>query len=150
MTRETYSQLKSRHEKEYNEFSKDCVFFAFSNKQFEEGMEKLGLKPDETDKIYSIGHGGFILRTKSKEQNEMFLRFIKEHQQAIDNDTDGSGYIKEMFEYEMGNHEFGYTGDITDTLEALSLTMEEIRASETLSNGYALAYESYRKHYCED
>ncbi|MBR1620271.1 hypothetical protein IJ674_10330 [bacterium] len=136
---ETYQEMKNRHQKEYNDYTKNCVFFAFSNKQFDEGMQKLGLKPDETDKIYSIGHGGFILRTKSKEHNELFLRFAKEKQQAIDNDKDGTGFIRQMFEYEMNNHEYGYTRDITDTLDAVGYTAEEIATDEKLLNGFKIA-----------
>ena len=46
-----YVELKRRQEKEVNEFP---MFFAFSKEQFSEGMKKLGLEPDEKDKIYSI------------------------------------------------------------------------------------------------
>ena len=85
MTRETYVQMKNRHQKEYEDFSKNCVFFAFSNDQFNEGMQKLGLDPDkDTDKIYRTFGGGFILRTKSKEQEELFNRFEQEQKQAIE------------------------------------------------------------------
>lgn len=136
---ETYQQMKNRHEKEYNDFSKNSIFFAFSNQQFDEGMQKLGLDPNDTKKIYSIGNGGFILRTKSKEMHELFARFCKEHNCAIANDTDGTGYIYQMFEYEMFNHEYGYTGDISSTLDALDITIDEINADNRLLNGFKLA-----------
>ena len=139
MTRETYIQMKNRHEKEYADFTKKCVFFAFSNDQFNEGMKKIGLNPKETNKIYKIGHGGFILRSKSKEHIELLNRFGEETEQAIKNDFDGTGFIREMFEYEMNNHEYGYTRDITDTLDCLNLTMEQIQANEKLLNGFRIA-----------
>ena len=97
MTRETYIEMKDRHSKEYNEFTKGCVFFAFSEEQFNEGMEKIGLTPNDTDKIYRTAGGGFILRTKSKDQAKLFKRFYKEKQEAIKNDKDGTGFIREMF-----------------------------------------------------
>lgn len=139
MTRETYIEMKDRHQKEYNDFTKNCVFFAFSNEQFNEGMQKIGLKPDETKKIYSIGHGGFILRTKSKEHIDLLNRFGEETDQAVKNDADGTGFIREMFEYELNNHEYGYTRDITDTLDCLDLTMEQIQTDEKLLNGFNIA-----------
>lgn len=139
MTRETYKEMKDRHSKEYNEFTKGCVFFAFSEKQFNEGMEKIGLTPNDTDKIYRTAGGGFILRTKSKDQAKLFKRFYKEKQEAIKNDKDGTGFIREMFEYELNNHEYGYTRELTDTLDSLDLTIEEIAADEKLLNGFKIA-----------
>ena len=50
-----YRVLKEKHEKEINNFP---LMFAFSKKQFAEGMQKLGLKETNTDKIISIGVGG--------------------------------------------------------------------------------------------
>lgn len=40
-----------------------------------------------------------------------------------------------MFLYEMDNHEYGYTGDLDDTLDALGMEWEEIEASEKLLTG---------------
>lgn len=139
MTRETYVQMKDRHRKEYTDFSENCVFFAFSNDQFNEGMKKIGLNPTDTDKIYSTGHGGFILRTHSKGQIELFKRFTEEEKQAIADDKDGTGFIREMFEYEMNNHEYGYTRDITDTLDCLGMTIKEIAEDKRLANGFKIA-----------
>ena len=139
MARETYAQMKTRQQKEYNDFTKDCVFFAFSNQQFEDGMRKLGLKVDDYKKIYDIGFGGFLLKTKSKEYGNLLKRFREEHKKAVADDNDGTGYIREMFEYEMNNHEYGYTRDISDTLDALSITEDEIVADERLLNGFKIA-----------
>ena len=139
MEKETYAQMKTRQQKEYNDFTKDCVFFAFSNQQFEDGMRKLGLKVDDYKKIYDIWFGGFILRTKSREYGNLLKRFREEHKKAVADDNDGTGYIREMFEYEMNNHEYGYTRDISDTLDALSITEDEIVADERLLNGFKIA-----------
>lgn len=144
MMRETYIEMKNRHQKEYNDFTEGRIFYAFSDKQFKEGMERLGLAPDDTDKIYSMGGAGaFILRTESKARKELFDRFEKEEKEAIANDKDGTGYIKEMFEYEMANHEYGYTYDITDTLDCLGITMKEINSNQALLNGFRIAKSAY-------
>lgn len=42
---ETYIEMRQRQQKEVNDFP---CFFAFSDEQFNKGMENLGLKPDDT------------------------------------------------------------------------------------------------------
>lgn len=37
-----------------------------------------------------------------------------------------------MFLYELDNHEYGYTGDLEDTLDCLGLTWEELKASPAM------------------
>ena len=44
-----------------------------------------------------------------------------------------------MFKYELDNHEYGYTGDAEDTIEALGLTWDEINSNENLLNGFKKA-----------
>ena len=136
---ETYEQMKTRHQKEYEDFTKDCVFFAYSQEQFDKGMESLGLKPNETHKIFHFDKGAFILRTKSDEQKKLFERFLAEQQQAIDDDTDGTGFVTEMFLYELNNHECSYTGDIMSALDELDLTIHEVRQDSKLLNGLKIA-----------
>lgn len=130
----TYSILKQAHQKEVNEFP---MAFAFSDKQFEEGMKKLGLKPTDTDKVYSFGNtGGFYKRTDAPKLKEMFDRHEREMKEAIEADETGNGFIYDMFVYELGNHEYIITYSTSDTLDALGLTHEEVKASQKLS--YAL------------
>ena len=49
-----YQEMRDRQQKEFNSFP---CFFAFDQKQFDEGMKKLGLKPGDTKLIYR-GPGG--------------------------------------------------------------------------------------------
>jgi hypothetical protein len=120
----SYLTLKEKHQKEFSDFP---IFFAFSNEQFERGMKKFGLNPDDTDKIYSLsGTGGYYLRSDAEALHDMFDRHERERQEAIEADTTGEGYIFDMFNYELANHEYGYTGSVTDTLDALGLTIDDI------------------------
>ena len=75
-TPETYQALKKRHADELNQF--EGIFFAFSNEQFKEGMQKIGLTMEDTAKIYSLGAGGYILKEKSADFNAMFKRHAEE------------------------------------------------------------------------
>ena len=136
-----YAQLKERQQKEVNSFP---IAFAFNQKQFEDGMRELGLSPEETSKVVSIGGGGFIRKTDVESFHNMFKRHTQQIEKAINEDKNGTRFIKDMFSYELENHEYGYTRDITDTLEALDLTMEEIARKRNLFNGLQNALRRYK------
>lgn len=132
-----YSELRERQQKEINDFP---MFFAFNNKQFEEGMLKLGLKPSDTGKIYKLGNtGGFYRKSDSQAFRDMLERHYQEKADAIAADTTGDGFIFDMFNYELANHEYGYTHDPEDTLDALGMTREEIAADARLLHGWKKA-----------
>lgn len=135
-----YKQLKDKQQKYTNDFP---MIFAFSDEQLKEGMEKLGLNENDKDKIYSIGGGGFIRKTDSESFNNMFSSFDKEMDNAIKDDTTGENFIKDMFRYELSNHEYGCTYDIVPTLNALGFTIEEVKNSEKLLHGLQLAKNEY-------
>lgn len=136
-----YSELRQKQQKEVDEFP---FGFAFSNEQFKEMMEKFGLTENDTDKIYSIGAGGYIRKSDADAMHEMFTRHEKERQQAIENDKDSSGYIYEMFRYELDNHEYCITYDLEPTLRALGLTEEEVNKNPKLLKGLKKALKHYR------
>lgn len=138
-----YQELRDRQQKEFNDFP---FMWAFNKKQFAEGMEKLGLKETDTDKIYSIGGGGFIRKTDSEALHEMLDRQTAEMKKAIADDPTGEGFIYDMFDYELANHEYGYTGSVTDALDCLGMTAEQIEADERLSHGLkkAIRHQSKR------
>lgn len=134
-----YLILKRKQQEEVNNFP---MVFAFSDKQFEEGMEKLGLTATDTSEVYSIGGGGIIRKTDSKTFGDMLEMQKKEMDEAIEADTTGDGFIFDMFSYELANHEYSYTWDIEPTLDALGLTIDEVNASDKLLNGLKKAKKS--------
>lgn len=138
----TYTELKAKHQKEVNEFP---FGFAFSEKQFNEMMINFGLKPEDTDKIYSIGAGGYIKKTDSDKMDEMFNRHRTEINNAINDKHNGTKFAFEMFSYELANHEYGYTGDLEETLDALGYTREQVRENKNLYNGLIKAMSKYEK-----
>jgi hypothetical protein len=129
-----YLTLKEKHQKEINEFP---FGFCFNDQQYNEMMANWGLTPEDTDKIYSIGGGGYIRKSDSKAMNEMFDRHEREVAAARAENKDD--YLYHMFNYELANHEYGYTYDVTDTLDALGLTMEEIEADERMLEAFKRA-----------
>lgn len=139
-----YKVLSDKHQKEINEFP---ISFAFSNQQFAEGMKKLGLSPDDTDKVYKLGEsGGFYRREDAEKLNEIFARHRKEMQDEIDNDPTGDSFIYDMFNYELSNHEYVVTGDVSDTLNALGLTYEKINNDKKLLHGLKKAIKAQQDH----
>ena len=137
-----YQILKDRQQKEFNAFPMGA---AFSQKQFEEMMAKWGLLPTDTDKILHIGSGCYIRKTDREAFHELVDRLDREKQEAIAADTTGDGIIKDMFLYELANHEYCITYDLDDTLDALGLTVDEINADPRLLRGLEKALKQYLK-----
>lgn len=123
-----YTELKAKHQAEVNAFP---FGFAFSNDQFNEMMKKWGLTPDDTDKIYRIGGGCYVRKSDAEAMDKMFERHALERKMAR---KYGDEYLFEMFNYELANHEYCVTRDVTDTLEALGLTMDEVNADQRMAD----------------
>lgn len=127
-----YADLKQRQQQEFDAFP---MQFAFNDRQFAEGMAALGLKPTDTDKVYRAPGGGFYRKEDGPRLKEMMNRFDRELQSAIAGDKTGDGFIYEMFLHELNNHEYGYTGELCETLGALGYTPGDIQADPRLSHG---------------
>lgn len=140
MATNAYETLKNRQQEEFNKFP---MGFAFSDKQFKEQMEKLGLTEKDTDKIVSIGSGGFIRKSDVKSFNELVTRLDKEMKEAVAADKEGTDFIKDMFFYELGNHEYIITYDLADTLDSLDLTIEDVEKDSRLKKGLQMARKEY-------
>lgn len=135
-----YVELKNKHQKEINDFP---FGFAFSQKQFDDMMiNKFGLTPEDTDKIYSIGGGGFVRKCDSDAMHEMFERHAQERETAMAENKDD--YLYHMFDYELANHEYNYTGEVSDALEALGLTSKDIDANEVMHDALMRAAKHQR------
>lgn len=114
----TYTELKAENRKELNEFA--GMFFAFSEGQFNEGMAKIGVT--DTSLICSIGHGGYMLKSRFPE----FKAMLKRHDDSMKALKKDHKELLAALVYELGNHEYSYTGDATDALEALGLKESDL------------------------
>lgn len=136
-----YTELQKKHSDELHAFP---CFFAFNQQQLDEGMRRLGLRPKTDVKLICRGIAGmFYRKSDSPILKEMLDRHTKEDLEAIKADTTGEGYILDMFTEELSNHEYGYTRDLSETLDAVGLTMDQVRASEPLLHGLQKALEHY-------
>lgn len=71
-------------------------------------------------------------RKDHKHFHEVLDRHNAEMEAAKAADEDGTGFLYQMFKYELDNHEYGYTGELEDTLDCLGLTWEELKASPVM------------------
>lgn len=135
MKRQEYLDLKAEHQKEFEEFP---IAYAFSEKQLEEALEKLGATKEECVTVF--GHGDIVKRVDAKRLIEMMERHTEELHERLKNDVE---LAEAAFLYEMDNHEYAINWSADeDVLDALSLTWERIRKW-----GLQLAYDSARnKH----
>ena len=128
-----YAELRQRQQEEFNALP---LGFAFSQKQFDEMMLDWGLDPEkDLDKILRIPGGGYVQKKDADLLHQTTERHNKEMEAAIAEDKTGEGFIYEMFLYELDNHEYGYTRDTEDTLDALGYTAEEILGDPCLKRG---------------
>lgn len=132
MKENKYLKLKDKQQKEIDNFP---FGFAFSDEQFKEMMNKWGLTENDTDKIYSLDYGTFIRKTDTQAMENMFSRQTKEIWDEISKDIDGTGFIYDMFVYELANREYCYTRDEKETLDYLGITKEDIQNNTNLKNG---------------
>lgn len=113
----TYRTFKDNQEKLFNDFSKENLFFAFSDSQFKEWLIKLNAKEEE---IGSIGSGGFI----KKENASKYIEILKSMDYETIEFLKDENNLFSAFVYELANHEYCITYDHESTLDALWLHFE--------------------------
>ena len=136
-----YTELRNRHQERVNALP---IMWAFSMDQFRKEMERMGV----TDKseIVSIGNGGYMRKEEAPLLDKTFEAIDAEMKAAIEADTDGTGFIKDMFLYELANHEYCITYDLEPTLDACGLTEAEVLNNTRLLNGLKLATKEYLRN----
>ena len=137
---ESYEAMQKRHQQEVNAFP---MKWAFNNRQLEQGMRELGLNPSQTNEIVGIGGGGFIRRSDRQAFIDMFKRQNAEQKAALAAQKTGDEYAYQMFLHELGNHEYVITGDLSDTLDACGLSVEQINNDPKLRKALARAIKDY-------
>lgn len=116
----TYQEMKQSHSLDIDNFQ--GIFFAFNKEQFIEGMQKIGLTINDKNKIYSIGCGGYILKSKFDE----FSAMLERHQKEVNELKQDEDLLLSALVYELQNHEYCISYDCQPALEALGFTKEDI------------------------
>ena len=142
-----YIEMNRRHQEEVSAFP---MAFAFGDEQLKEAMKKLGLKPSDTDKVCTIyGAGDIIRKSDLPAYREMQKRHREELFNAINSDETGDGFVFDMFDYELANHEYGYTRDPHDALMALGMSLNKVANDDRLRHGFEKACRNQAQWYDE-
>lgn len=140
-----YEQLRQKHQEEFNAFP---LHFAFGQEQIDKKIKELKLSKDpkkRAEQIIPIGAGGFVLKKDFPAFAEMCKRHSKERIEAMVEGEKGGTYLYDMFHTELVNHEYGYTVDVSDTLESLGLTEKDLAEKPVLKDALDRAAADIRK-----
>ena len=131
-----YIELVKRQQEEINALP---LGFAYGDEQFKQMMGEWGLTVNDTDKIVRVAGGAFVQKKDLDLYHEVVNRHHEELEAAIVADKTGDGFIYQMFLTELQNHEYSYTGDSEETLDALGYTIDDIYGNIRLLHGFKKA-----------
>ena len=138
-----YQKMRNRQQMEFIALP---LGFAFKQKQFDKMMQGWGLHLErDIEKICSIGNGGYIQKKDVALLRQTSAQHSQELAAAIEADTTGNGFIFQMFYYELVNHEYGYTGEAEEALDALGYTLEQVQVNQRLRRGFERACKKIMK-----
>lgn len=127
-----YKTQKDDQQARISAFLHEYAFFAFSQEQFRAGLQKLGIAPDAEKVVIPISGGGFILKEKADDFRKLLADFDGERQTALADPETGGQFARDMFLYELANHEYTYTGNTEETLDYLGYKLSDIENSPQL------------------
>ena len=137
-----YAEMKKRHQVETDALP---MYWAFTEERFDEILKELGLTRSDTDKLCRAPSGGFCLASDAKMIADTLIRHRKELEAAIEADATGDDFIKDMFMYELRNHEYTYTLDTEETLNACGFSKVEVEADPRLKRGLEMVCKKLRE-----
>ncbi len=121
-----YRALQEDQQARCNSFLNKYAFFAFSKDQFDKGLQKLEITEADAGQLVRIPGGGYMLKEHAPAFKQMMQDFNKERLEAMHDTQTGRQFTIDMFRTELNDHEYSYTGDPAEALEALGYTLEEI------------------------
>lgn len=128
-----YREMRKRQQETLNEYLSQYAFFAFSDKQFAEGLEKLRVQPDQ---LARIPGGGFILQDRGQGLTDIFDSAQQEREAALRDPVTGEQFAFDMFYAELADHEYSYTGDPVEALDALGMSYNSVLADQMLKRAF--------------
>ena len=120
-----YKQLKDQLQKQYDALP---IKYAYSEMQFKSMLKQFETETGGRVRLLHIGHGAYILAQDEKLIDDFLERSDRELAEAMKDDD----FLYDAFNYELANHEFCYTDDISDALDALGLSWEQIKDDQRI------------------
>lgn len=144
-----YYSFNEKNTKPLHDFISKNVFFAFSQEQFNEGLKKFNIDPEDKEKIKNKLHryfgGGFILIESEKEEKRINQKIRKNQRKYLSKFKN----LVDALIYEMNNHECSYTGDYLDGLFAIGYGLKDLRKNKKLQKAYYQAKKQVHKWFIE-
>lgn len=134
----TYREMKEEQQTRVNDFLSKYAFFAFSEKQFSEGLKKLNIPADASGVLVSIGAGGYMLKDHAAEYKALAEGIAQERREAAREPE----FAFQMFRDELADHEYCFTGRASDALAALGYDLDDINADSVLLDAFRRACEA--------
>ena len=129
-----YREMEERQRARVHDYLGKYAFFAFDKGQFAEGLQKMGISEDEApDKLTWLGAGGYMLSDRVADYVAMLKEHRNERTAAIADPETGLTFARQMFKAVLADHEYAYTCDTEDTLDALGYTLEQVEQDPVLN-----------------
>ena len=120
-----YKQLRDQLQKQYDALP---IKYAYSEIQFKNMLKQFETEAGGRVRLLYIGQGAYILAQDEKLIDEFLKSSDRELAEAMKDDD----FLYDAFNYELANHEFCYTDDISDALDALGLSWEQIKDDQRI------------------
>ena len=137
MKRQAYLDLMKKQQEELTDFP---IAYAFSDKQLEEALAKLGATKEEC--VTVSGHGDVM----KKNDVPAFFAMMKRHKEELNEAMKDEEFAEAAFLYEMDNHEYAINWD-GDADVLACFNMDEKKLYELgLDGAYRRARKAHYKH----
>lgn len=122
-----YNELKEKQAKRISDFP---IIWAFSDKQLQEGMDKLNCT--NKDELISIGCGGIMRKNDYLSWKNMEKRHYEELQENLKNKE----FLYNAIKSEFANHECYFTGEYDEIFSSLGIekTVENFAIIQKIYN----------------
>lgn len=118
---DSYGALQEAHQEDISNFPILWLFEKKSDAELAEAISKIGAK--SVDELIGIGDGGYIHKSKKDD----FLTMMRKHAKEKKAFSSNQNNLVEMIFSEMCSHEYAYTQDPEDTLNALGKTYKDLQ-----------------------
>lgn len=118
---DSYGALQEAHQEDISNFPILWLFGKKSDAELIEAISKIGAK--SVDELIGIGGGGYIHKSKKDD----FLTMMRKHTAERKEFSSNQNNLVEVIFSEMCNHEYAYTQDPEDTLNALGKTYKDLQ-----------------------
>lgn len=133
----SYAELKQKHREMIDRLP---IRYADSEEQFKEMMAAWNLDSStDTDKIFSVGYGWYMLKKDVGLLEDYLTESEKEIKEAIESDETGYGYVYQMFYKALSDSDFRNSLNPYPALDSIGITAEEVKSEPRFMNGFVKA-----------